>query len=426
MPGAKSARIIPQSRKLSIDFFLLVGYKIASESGGVVWTDLSDISEVRCAGFSNVCMRKLVTENIESLVPYVAGRPIEEVERDYGIKDIIKLASNENPLGPSPKAVEAVFHSLSKLNRYPDAHSHRLREALSERLGVKKESVVIANGSNEILELLVRTFMIPGDEAIIADPTFLLYSKVVDSAGGKTIRVPLKNLTHDLVAMKERITPKTRFIFINNPNNPTGTIVVRDDFEQFLKGVPDDAIVILDEAYFEFVRHKECPDGKDYIDFKPYVVSVRTFSKAYGLAGLRIGYGLMNSNLAHYINRLRQPFNVNMLAQVGAEAALKDEEFLQKTLKTVQKGLSFLYNEFDKMGLSYVPTQANFLIVDLKTSGSRVCQDLLKLGIIARSLNGHGLDRHIRVTVGLPEENERFVKAIKSVMKGHEKANYNH
>lgn len=371
-------------------------------------------------------MRRLVSKDIENLLPYVAGKPIEEVEKEYGLKDVIKLASNENPLGPSPKAVEAIVRNLPKLNRYPDANAHRLRDLLSQRLKVSEESMVFGNGSNEIFELLVRTFIAPGDEAIIAHPTFLLYQKILNSAGCRVVKVPLKNMTHDLLAMSQRITPKTRFIFINNPNNPTGTIVLKKDFEQFLKCVPEDVIIVLDEAYFEFVQHTDCPDGKDYINSRPYVVSVRTFSKAYGLAGLRIGYGLMNPELANYVNRLRQPFNVNLLAHVGAEAALGDDEFFQKTRKTIWEGLKFLYGELGEMDFRYIPSQTNFLLIDVKGDGRQVSQDLLKSGIIVRSLKEHGLDNYIRVSVGLPQENKRFIRAFKSVVKTYEKTGHNH
>ncbi len=362
-------------------------------------------------------MRKLVSKNIENLPMYVAGKSIEEVEQDYGLKDVIKLASNENPFGPSPKAVEAIVRSVARLNRYPDPDGHRLRERLGLKLGVDKASIVLGNGSDEIFELMVKTFMLPGDEAIIAHPAFLLYEKMVDSAGCLCIKVPLKNMTYDLLAMGRKVSPKTKFVFINNPNNPTGTIVLRRNFEEFLNHLPQDTIVILDEAYREFVQHRECPDGKNYIDSRPYVVAVRTFSKAYGLAGLRIGYGLMSPELANYMNKIRQPFNVNLLAQVGAEAALKDDEFLQKTCKTVWNGLSYLYEELDSMGLEYIPSQANFLLVHVNTDGRRICKELLRLGVIVRSLSEYNFNDYIRVTVGLPRENKRFIKALRSVIK---------
>lgn len=361
-------------------------------------------------------MRRLVSKNIENLPLYVAGKSIEEVEQDYGLKDVIKLASNENPFGPSPKAVEAVVRSVARLNRYPDPDGHRLRERLSQRLGVDKASIVLGNGSDEIFELMVKTFMLPGDEAIIAHPAFLLYEKMVDSAGCLCIKVPLKNMTYDLLVMGQRVSPRTKFVFINNPNNPTGTIVLRKSFEEFLNHLPQDIIVILDEAYREFVQDRECPDGKNYMDSRPYVVSVRTFSKAYGLAGLRVGYGLMSPELANYVNRIRQPFNVNLLAQVGAEAALQDDEFLQKTCKAAWNGLSYLYEELDNMGLEYIPSQANFLLVHVKTDGMRISKELLRLGVIVRSLNEYNFNDYIRVTVGLPRENKRFIKALRSVI----------
>ncbi|UCG81842.1 MAG: histidinol-phosphate transaminase [Desulfobacterales bacterium] len=361
-------------------------------------------------------MRMKVPDYIDRLKPYVPGKPTEELEREYGIADSIKLASNENPIGPSPKALEAIRGALKNLHRYPDGSSYYLRKRLAEKLKVAFDEIVVGNGSNEIIELLVRTFLGKGDEVIMPEPSFLMYEIMIQAGGGRPVKVPLKERTLDLERMAERISSTTCMIFVNNPNNPTGTIVSRDDFEAFLERVPLGVIVVMDEAYIEFVRDKISPTGLDYLDGDKHVVTLRTFSKTYGLAGLRIGYGVMKENLADLIHRVRQPFNTNLLAQVGALAALDDDAFLDKTVSTVHKGLDFLYREVEKLGLRYFPTQTNFFLIDVEQDAKRVFENMLQRGVIIRPMTAYGYPTYIRVNVGLPEENQRLVEALREVL----------
>ena len=360
-------------------------------------------------------MKSLVPDYISNLVVYPPGKPIEEVEREYGIKGSIKLASNENPLGPSPKAVDAINSHVSSIHRYPDGSCYYLKEKLSERLGVAKSKIIFGNGSNEIIELIVRAFLRPGDEAVMAHPAFIVYQLIVQAAGGKNVILPLKDFTHDLEGMAGAVTEKTRLVFITNPNNPTGTIVKRGEFERFLSKVPEDVVVVMDEAYFEYVSDPEYPNGMDYINDR-LVISLRTFSKIYGLAGLRVGYGIASEEIINCLEKVRQPFNVNSLAQVAALAALDDQGHVEKSVEINNDGLAYLYGELDGMGLSYVTSHANFFLIDMKVDGVKVYQDLMREGVIVRPMGVYDLKNYIRVTVGLPEENKRFIEALKSVM----------
>ncbi len=362
-----------------------------------------------------VSMKKLVSDEIEALVPYPPGKPIEEVERELGIKGSIKLASNENPLGPSPKAVEAVAKALNNLHRYPDGGCYYLKEKLARRLKVKPENLIIGNGSNEIIELIIRTFLRSGDEAVMGNPSFAVYPLVVPAAGGKSVLVPLKNLTHDLDAMFDAITEKTKLVFIANPNNPTGTMNTKAQLDKFISRLPSDIILILDEAYYEFVTDKDFPNSLDYLNSGKNVVILRTFSKIYGLAGLRIGYGIAPENLNVYMNKVRQPFNVNSLAQIAAMAALDDEEHLKMSQKNNREGLEYLFRELKSMGFECVPTQANFFLIKVG-KGKEVYDALLRQGVIVRPMGSYGLGEYLRVTVGLPEENKRFVETLRNTV----------
>lgn len=357
-----------------------------------------------------------VSEAITDLVPYPPGKPIEELERELGIKGSIKLASNENPLGPSPKAVAAVAASLGGLHRYPDGSCHYLREKLALRLSMPMESIIIGNGSNEIIELLVRAYLNNGDEAVMADPSFAVYPIVVKAAGAKAVCAPLNGFRHDLAAMAGLITAKTRIVFIANPNNPTGTTVSAAEFRSFMRGVPDDIIVCVDEAYFEFVRTKGFPVTLDYINEGRNVLLLRTFSKVYGLAGLRVGYGVARPEMLDYMNRVRQPFNVNSLAQTAALAALDDEGHLKGTLDNNVAGLDYLFKELGAMGLPCVPTEANFFLVKVH-DGKRVYEALLRKGVIVRPMASYNMPEYIRVSVGLPQENRRLVESLKDLLK---------
>lgn len=359
--------------------------------------------------------KRLVSDEIEALVPYPPGKPIEEVERELGIKNSIKLASNENPLGPSPKAVKAITDALKNLNRYPDGGCFYLKERLAKRIGIKPENLIIGNGSNEIIELVIRTFLRPGEEAVMGNPSFAVYPLAVPAAGGKKIEVPLKNLTHDLDAMADAITNRTKIVFIANPNNPTGTIVTEAQLKRFMDRLPEGVILVLDEAYYEFVTDSEFPKSLDYFREGRNIVILRTFSKIYGLAGLRIGYGVAPEKLVFYMNKVRQPFNVNSLAQIAAMAALEDEEHLKRSQKSNSEGLQFLYGEMKAMGQEYVPTQANFFLIKVG-KGKDVYDVLLRKGVIVRPMASYGLGEYIRVTVGTPEENQRFVEALRKTV----------
>ncbi len=340
---------------------------------------------------------------------------MEELERELGITGSIKMASNENPLGPSPLGVEAARKALSGLNRYPDGSSYYLRRALSGRLGVGMEMIITGNGSNEIIELLIRTFLRPGEEVVFGEPSFAVYPLVTKAAGGVGVPVPLKDMTIDLKAMASAITDKTRLVFIANPNNPTGTIVGRDAVEEFIERVPDDVIVCLDEAYYEYVRSEDYPDSLKYLGGGKPVIVLRTFSKIYGLSGLRAGYGVGPAKMIDYLNRVRQPFNMNSVAQAAALAAIGDDEHVEKSRDNNARGLEYLYRELTALGLEYVPTEANFLLIRVG-QGRDVYDALLKKGVIVRPMESYGLGEYIRLTVGLPGENERFMNSLKEVL----------
>ena len=360
-------------------------------------------------------MKRIVRQNILNVKNYVPGKPIEEVQRELGLKNVIKLASNENCLGPSPKAVAAIKKNLNKINRYPDASSFYLKKRAAKFLGVDEDNLIFGNGSDEIIGLAVRTFVGSGDEVIIARPTFLIYEIVSQLQDADIKFVPLtKDLRHDLKAMKNAITDKTRIIFIANPDNPTGSYVTKTELNEFFKGLPEKLIVFLDEAYFEFAKYsyKDYPNGLDYID-RPGVIVSRSFSKAYGLAGLRVGYGISSPEVISYMERTREPFNVNLLAQVAAEAAIDDKAFLKKTLSHIEAEKEFIYENLRNMKLDYVESATNFIMVDVKKDCKEVFNSLLKKGVIVRDMKAWGLDSFIRVTVGSRKENKRFVEALK-------------
>lgn len=361
-------------------------------------------------------MKLPIPEYIRAIAPYVPGKPIEELAREYGIADSVKLASNENPLGPSPKALAAIAQAAAKLHRYPDGAGFELVQRLSRHLNVRPGQIVLGNGSDDLLGMLARVLLQPGDEVIIPEPSFLMYTIVAQSAGAVPIMVPLRDLAIDLQAVLAKVGPRTRIIFICSPNNPTGTVVDRQAFEAFLADLPGHVAVVVDEAYFEFVRDDRCASGISYLGAQPMVVTLRTFSKAYGLAGLRVGYGVMADALAELLNRIRMPFNVNTLGQVAATAALDDTGFLEKTLSTVHQGLDFLYDELTRRGLRYFPSEANFFLIDLSQPADEVFERLLRQGVIVRSMRAYGFPDFVRLSVGTPEENKRFLRALDSVL----------
>ena len=353
-----------------------------------------------------------VHQDIASLVPYVPGKPIEELERELGIPKAVKLASNENPLGPSPKALAVLADAARSLHRYPDGGAHRLRGALAQRWKVSPDQVVLGNGSDEIIGLLVRAFLAPGDEAVMADQTFVVYKLEVTAAHGVSVRVPLKDWRHDLPAMADAVTPRTRLLFLCNPNNPTGTTVTGAEVEALLARVPDDVIVVFDEAYYEYVRSCDFPESLAYVMRGRNAIVLRTFSKIYGLAGLRIGYGLTTKEIAGYLNRVRPPFNTNSLAQRAALAALDDEEHVTRSRALNQQEMAVVQAGLEALGLQPLPSDANFLYVDVGRDGCEVFEALLREGVIVRHLEG----RMLRITIGLPEENRLCLQALGKVL----------
>lgn len=356
----------------------------------------------------------LIKPHIRDLAPYVPGKPMEELERELGISNSIKLASNENPLGPSPMAVEAMRAAADKIHRYPDGACFKLRTKLAARLGVRGNQLVFGTGADEILELIAKTLVGPGDEVVYAWPSFAMYPIVVKGMGATGVPVPLTpDFVHDLDAMAAAITDRTRVVMICNPNNPTGTSVGAEAFDRFLAKLPSDVVLAVDEAYFEFVRRSDFPDVVSLMDRRPGTIVLRTFSKVYGLAGIRIGYGICDSELASYLERARHPFNVNNLAEVAALAALDDTEHARRTLELNAAGIEYLTTEFSKLGIQTWPTDANFI---LAKTGAAIFDALLKRGVIVRPMAGFGLTEHTRISIGLPEENERLIKVISEIL----------
>jgi histidinol-phosphate aminotransferase len=358
----------------------------------------------------------LVPPNIERLVPYVPGKPIEEVERELGIAGATKLASNENPLGPSPKALAAVENAISELHRYPDGTATVLRDRLAERDGVSAAEVVVGNGSAELIELLVRTFCAPGssDEVLAGDPSFPIYRLEAEAHGVKFVGVPMtRDFAYDVDGLIAAAQPRTRICFIANPNNPTGTYMTRAELERLARELPPHIILAVDEAYFEYATAADYPDALDLRDVRERLLTMRTFSKAYGLAGLRVGYLIAPPDLAGYVQRVRPAFNVNSLAQVAALAAMRDPEHVERTRAVTQQGLAYLMQELSRLHVQYWPSQANFLFVDMGHSARSVYEALLAEGVIVRPI---GSGNHLRITAGLPPENQRLIHALERVL----------
>lgn len=343
--------------------------------------------------------------------PYVPGKPVSELERELGISGSVKLASNENPLGPSPLAVDALKNSFSDINRYPDGSAYYLRKALSEELDVSEDELIFGNGSNELLDIAARTFMKDGDEAVMGSPSFVVYAMAVHSVGGRPVQVPLRDFTHDLQAMADAITPKTKMVFVANPNNPTGTMNTRAEFDALMERVTDDMLVVVDEAYYEYVTDERYADSMMHLLKGRNLLILRTFSKIYGLAGLRIGYGIGKKEIISEMNRLREPFNTNSPAQTAALAALKDKEHIARSRSCNEEGKKYLCSELDSMGVRYVPTQANFIFIPIEGS-AEINDRLLRMGVIIRPMGPNA----IRVTIGLPDENRRFIESFRSVL----------
>ena len=357
-----------------------------------------------------------VADHISRLRPYVPGKPIEEVQRELGLTDVIKLASNENPLGPSPRALEALTAAAAGVALYPEGSAPALRRAVSQAVGMPEDTLVFGNGSDEVLHLLALTFLQPGDEIVQGDPSFSMYEIYATQCNAVSIKVPLRNFTHDLDAMADAVTDKTRMVFIANPNNPTGTLVRREAVARFLDRIPRDVLVVLDEAYDEYVSDPEKPNLRSLVLEGRNIVILHTFSKAYGLAGLRVGYGIMRPETAALLNRVRSPFNVNLPAQAAATAALADEEHVTRTVALNAEGRDYFYAEFERMGLDYVPSEGNFVLVDVGRDARAVFEALQHRGVIIRSAHGMGLPHHIRVTTGTMPQNQRFIAALREVL----------
>ncbi|OGB98935.1 MAG: histidinol-phosphate transaminase [candidate division NC10 bacterium RIFCSPLOWO2_12_FULL_66_18] len=361
-------------------------------------------------------LEDLASPYLRGLIPYSPGKPIEEVERELGISNSVKLASNENALGPSPLALQALREALPGIHRYPDGSGHSLRQALGRHWDVAPELVILGNGSNELLELAGRCFLLPGDEAVYAEQAFIVYDLVAQVTGAAKVRVPLTNFTHDLDAIRAALSPRTKLVFIGNPNNPTGTAVPARALEAFLESVPSEVLVILDEAYYEYLPPELIPDALRFVRAGRLVLVLRTFSKIYGLAGLRIGYGIGPAPLVGLLNRAREPFNTNSLAQAAATAALSDEQHVASTRAITETGRKFLTEQCRALGLRVVPSVANFLLVDVGRPGPATADALLRHGVIVRPMAGYGFPTHLRISVGTPPENERCIAALKAVL----------
>ena len=358
-------------------------------------------------------LSKVVRPHIQSLQPYQPGKPLEELTRELGIEDAVKLASNECPFGPSPRAVEAIHEEVANVHRYPDGASFELRRALAAQLAVDPEQLVFGAGADELLELLAKTLLGPGDEAVFGWPSFAMYPIVVRGMGATPLQVPLDaELVHDLPAMARAVGERTRLLFLCNPNNPTGTSVGAEAFDRFLEDLPGDVVVAVDEAYVDFARRADFPDALSWVGRRPGVIVLRTFSKIYGLAGMRIGYGVTDVELAGYLQRARHPFNVNRLAEVAALAALGDPEHARRNRDNNSAGIEMLTRELRRLEIEVWPSDANFVLV---RAGAGSYEELLREGVIVRPLAGFGMPDCIRVSVGLPEENERFLKALRRI-----------
>ncbi|MBL7197141.1 MAG: histidinol-phosphate transaminase [Candidatus Omnitrophica bacterium] len=361
-------------------------------------------------------MSRILRKNISQINAYIPGKPIELVQRQFGIKNAIKLGSNENAFGAPIKAKQAIKKSINEIFRYPDGSCYYLRRTLATKLKIKPNNLIFGNGSDEIIDIIIKTFLNPGEEVLTSKTTFVEYEIIAKANGFKVKCLPLRNFRYDLNAIKQNITKKTKIIFIANPNNPTGTYNTNKELINFLKCVPKNKLVVLDEAYIEFVDAKDYPKTLRYINRTKNLIILRTFSKAYGLAGLRIGYAITNSKFIDSMERIRQPFNVNLLAQRAAESALKDKFFINKTTKAIIKEKYRLYKEFGAIGIAYIPSQANFIMFKTKIDGLALCRKLLKQGIIIRDLKQYKLDNYVRITIGKPRENRLFIQKLKKIL----------
>lgn len=361
----------------------------------------------------------LAPRYIRDIAPYQPGKPTSELARELGMNeaDIVKLASNENPLGVSPKALAAIEKLLPELALYPDGSAYELKSVIAKKFAVAMEQIVIGNGSNDILELAARTFLVPGDRAVYAQHAFAVYPLAVKAVGGIGIEVPAKDFGHDLDAMAAAITPEVKLVFVANPNNPTGTFIEADKVRAFLAKVPRQTIVVLDEAYTEYLPKPLRTDTAAWLKDFPNLIISRTFSKAYGLAGLRVGYGLAHADVIALFNRVRQPFNVNQLALAAAAAALNDDDFIAASFDVNERGMKQLTTAFQQMGLEYIPSFGNFVSVKVGDAGV-IFQKLLRAGVIVRPVASYGMPQYLRISIGTESQNSTFLKALAAALKG--------
>jgi histidinol-phosphate aminotransferase len=357
-------------------------------------------------------LKDLVADYIQALPPYPKGREWRAGE------GLIRLSANENSLGPPPQALDAITKALKVINRYPDGGGRSLKEKLARRLMLPRDRIILGNGSNEIFELVARTFLQKEEEVLLPDPTFAYYRIVAQAQGGRLVIVPLRDFKIDLRDMATKVSAKTKLIFLSNPNNPTGTIFTRSAFDDFLASLPSHVVVVVDEAYGEYVTAPDYPLSQEYQQKGKWIVTTKTFSKFYGLAGLRIGYGVARKELIEEMEKVRQPFSANLLAQIAAEAALEDEVHREKTARINEVGKQYLYEELASLGLSFVPTEANFILVHFGPHASQIMEGLMQEGIVVRGMAGYGLTEYIRVTIGLPEENRSLIEALKRWKRG--------
>jgi len=366
----------------------------------------------------SIVLKDLVKSHVHKLRPYIPGKPVEILERQLGVKNALKFASNENPLGPSPLALKALRESNHLLNRYPDSSSYFLRERLGERFGFPMDRFIVGNGTTQLIELVCHLFLGPGDEAVIADPSFLMYPICIELMGAKAVGVPLKDHRHDLPAMAKAVTPRTKVIFVCNPNNPTGTIVRKSEVKEFFGQIPENVLVVFDEAYHEYVEREDYPDAMEYLREGKFVMVLRTFSKVYALAGLRVGYGVSSEEMVSLLNSVSIPFTATCLGQAAALASLNDEKQISRSLKVNSEGMGFLSDKLSRMGLDVVQSCANFVAVDFKADARKISEELERKALIIRAL-GLGLPPNFaRITIGTQRENERLVEGLKEVLRG--------
>ncbi|GAB4325752.1 MAG: histidinol-phosphate transaminase [Candidatus Sumerlaeia bacterium] len=356
---------------------------------------------------------------LDVLRAYQPGKPIEEVKRELGLTRVVKLASNENPLGPSPKALKALSAAHPTLNEYPEGSCYFLRQALSRRLDVPPDWLLFGNGSDEIILLAALAFLNPDDEIIMSDFGFVRYEQAAQAMGAKTIKIPMKNWRHDLRGFAAALSPKTKIVFFSNPNNPIGTMVGKTDVDALIRRVPDDVLIVMDHAYDEYVQSPDYPDALSYVRRRPNVVVLRTFSKAYGLAGLRVGYAVGRPEVLDVINRVRPPFNVNRAAQAAATAALDDKAHLRRTIQLNARERQFLYENYRRLGLTFVESAANFILVQMPIPAGEAFERLLREGVIVRPMAGAGLSHFVRISIGTRAENRILLAALRKILGGH-------